>query len=134
LDSLSQVFGAPVKFAGQPLGTRAVQVPGVPMFRHRNQAEPTTPAEQFLKAFGKPERLLSCDCERSDDTTLTQAFQLLTGEMLNQLLSEPDNCLGRMVAAGKSDAVIVEELYLTALCRLPSAKERTATLALIGKA
>ncbi len=134
LDSLAQVFGAPVKFAGQPLGTRAAQVPGVPTFRQRTQTEPPTAAEQFLKAFGKPERLLSCDCERSDDTTLTQAFQLLTGALLNQLLSEPDNRIGRMLAAKKGDGEIIEELYLTALCRLPSAKEREATLALVGRA
>ena len=46
-------------------------------------------------------RSLSCECERSDDTTLAQAFQLITGRLLNGLLSEPDNRIGRLLASGK---------------------------------
>jgi hypothetical protein len=93
-----------------------------------------TPAEQFLKVFGKPERLLSCDCERSDDTTLNQAFQLLTGAMLHEMLRAEDNRLGKMLAAKKSDREIIEELYLSALCRRPSARELQATTALVAGA
>src|SRR5581483_626920 len=87
---------------------------------------------RFLKAFGKPDRLLSCECERSDDTTLVQAFQLLTGGLLHQMLTRPDNRLGRLMSEGKSDAVIVEELYLAALCRPPTDKERAAAVAYVG--
>jgi len=93
-----------------------------------------TPAEQFLRVFGKPERLLSCECERSDDTTLNQAFQLLTGELLHQLLSAEDNRIGQGLAAKRTDAEIIEELYLTALCRRPTAKELRATTAFVAGA
>ena len=60
--------------------------------------------ERFLKAFGKPERLLTCECERNDDPGLLQAFQLITGELVNELLRDPDNRIGKLLAAGKSDA------------------------------
>ena len=48
------------------------------------------------------------------------------------MLSDADNRIGRLLAAGKSDAEIVEELYLAALCRPPSARA-TAALAMIGR-
>src|SRR5262249_27355531 len=126
------VIDVPVKFNGHPLGVRAAQLPGVPTFR-RQRGERPTPGEQFLKVFGKPERLLSCECERSDDTMLNQAFQLLTGELMNEMLSPRDNRIGKLLAAKKSNREIVTEFYLTALCRPPSAKELEVTEALIDR-
>jgi hypothetical protein len=130
LDALSQVLEAPVDFPGQPKGTRAGQLPGVAA-RERKKATPE--AARFLSVFGKPVRSLSCECERGDDTTLNQAFQLITGEMLNRMLSEPDNRIGKRMAAGKSDAAIVEELYLAALCRMPTEAEATAAKRLVAR-
>jgi hypothetical protein len=132
LDALAQVTGVPVKFNGYPLGIRAGQLPALRAVRRRSGS--ATPAELFLKQFGKPERLLSCECERSDDTTLGQAFQLISGEMLNRMLTEPDNRLGRLLAAGKADAEILDELCLAALCRHPSDAETKAALAVVAKA
>jgi hypothetical protein len=132
LDALAAVTGTPVPFNGQPAGLRAGQLPGVrgPGGRRRE----VTPGERFLKAFGKPERLLSCDCERSDDATLGQALQLITGEMLNDMLSRRDNRLGKLLAAGRSDREIVEELYLAALSRPPGERELAAAEALLRQA
>jgi hypothetical protein len=100
---------------------------------HPRDARPSE-ADQFLKLFGKPQRLLSCECERSGETTLGQAFQLLTGDLLNRLVSTPDNRLGRLMAAGKSNQEIVEELYLAALGRYPKAGEVQAAVAFLDKA
>ena len=79
-------------------------------------------------------RLLTCECERSEDTTLNQAFQLITGQMLNDMLADPENRVGRLVTAGKPMSDVVEELYLTALSRPPSAPEKDAAVAMIAKA
>jgi hypothetical protein len=132
LDALGQVTGVIPSFPGQPAGTRAVQLPGVSANRGRRQR--ASDGERFLTSFGKPIRLLSCECERSDDTTLGQAFQLITGPLLNNMLSKEDNRIGRLLAEGKSDSEIVEELYLAALCRPASLKEKQASLATIGHA
>ncbi len=59
-------------------------------------------------------------------------MQLLTGPVLNQMLTTPDNRIGRLLAVGKSNEEIVEELYFAALCRPPSEKERAGALALIA--
>eukprot|EP00913_Durusdinium_trenchii_P008792 g8258.t1 len=75
LDSLSRVVGTPVKFNGYPLGMRAVQIPGVRAVRLRD-SRPSA-GDHFLKLFGKPPRLQTCECERSEETTLTQTFQMV---------------------------------------------------------
>jgi hypothetical protein len=59
---------------------------------------------------------------------------MLSGELLQEMLGEPDNRLGRLLKSGHSDSDIVEELYLTTLCRRPADKERAAALALLGRA
>jgi hypothetical protein len=118
-----------VRFDGFPLGTRAGQLPDAQV-----GARGVLPGAgpRFLKAFGKPDRLLSCECERGEDTTLVQAFQLLTGGLLHQMLTQPDNRLGRQMKDGAGDEAIVEELYLAALCRPPTDRERAAALAVIA--
>lgn len=121
LDSCSQVLGVPVKFAGYPTGPRAAQLPGVRVGRRRENGP--TEADQFLTVFGKPARLQSCDCERSDETTLTQTFQLVSGGLVQQLLSSPDNRLASLTAAGQTPADLVSELYWTALTRPPTSEE-----------
>jgi len=132
LDALAQVTGVTPSFPGHPAGLRAGQLPGVMV--HRGRRQRATDGEKFLVSFGKPIRLLSCECERSDDTTLNQAFQLITGPLLNKMLSDADNRIGRLLAAGKTDAEMVEEFYLAALCRPPSAKERQQAREMIGRA
>jgi hypothetical protein len=121
LDAIADVLQTPVKFDGHPLGIRAVQLPGVQQRPRGNRAGM---GERFMKTFGKPERLLNCDCERSDDTTVLQAFQMLSGEMMTRLLAEPENRLGRLLSGGAKDDAILEEFFLAALCRLPSRAER----------
>jgi len=124
LDAVAQVAGVPVKFNGYPLGTRAGGLPGVRAFRRRDRAP--TGGEMFLQTFGKPERLLACECERSDDTTLGQALQLISGPVVNEVLAEDDNRIGRLLAEGKSTAEIIDELYYVALSRPPNDAEREA--------
>ena len=131
LDAFSRVLEAPVKFDGFPLGLRAGELPDAQV-GPRGVLPGAGP--RFLKAFGKPDRLLSCECERSDDTTLNQAFQLITGELVNGMLTEKDNRLGKLLASGKSDREVVEELYLAALCRPPSPREAEAAAGMLGRA
>jgi hypothetical protein len=91
-------------------------------------------ADQFLKAFGKPDRLLSCECERTDTPTLGHAFQLISGPLLDDLLTRRDNRLGQLLAAGTSNAELVEEFYLAALCRPPTPRERQSAVDYLDRA
>jgi hypothetical protein len=130
LDAAAQVCGVRPRFPNVPRGTRAVQLPGVGADRRRKKSD----SERFLAAFGKPVRSLSCECERNDDSTLAQALQMLTGPVLDSMLTKPDNVLGKRLDATKEDRAVLDELYLAALCRYPTKAEREAALALIARA
>ena len=132
-DAAARVTGAGVGFAGQPAGLRAGQLPGVLAGGGRDAGrDQGGDGDRFLRAFGKPERSLSCECERTEDATLAQALQLISGPLLNRMLTQPDNRLGRLLAANRPPAEAVEELYLAALCRPPTAAERDAAAALLA--
>ncbi|HUY88685.1 MAG TPA: DUF1549 domain-containing protein [Pirellulales bacterium] len=120
-DALSQAIGAAPHFEGFPVGMRAGQLPGVQAVRFRRGT--ASRDDQFLVLFGKPPRLLTCECERSTETTLGQTFQLVSGPVVNRLLTRGDNRLGQLLASGQSNAATLDELYWRTLSRPPSAEE-----------
>jgi hypothetical protein len=91
-------------------------------------------ADLFLATFGKPPRLLVCECERSGDTTLGQTFQLISGPELSHLLTDAHNRIGRLLEADKSDEQIIEELYWASLTRSPTESERVTMLEHVNNA
>lgn len=120
---------------GLPSGTRAGQLPGVKAqggtearkSGRNNQSE----IGRFLRIFGKPERLMSCDCERTEDTTLAQALQLVSGDLVQKMLSNPNNRLGPMIYEGIRDEQAISELWLAGLSRPPTSAEVIAATALL---
>ena len=121
LDATSLVLDVPLKFTGYPAGAKAIQLPGVQVLRRREGGP--SPADQFLMAFGKPPRLQSCDCERSDETTLGQTFQLVSGSLVNQMLGQSGNRLDVLARSNRPAAELVRDLYWVALTRSPSMDE-----------
>src|SRR5439155_6165043 len=119
-DAQHQVLGVVATFNDFPSGLRAAQLPGGSPVR-RNDLK-MAGAEKFLAMFGKPARLLACECERSFETTLGQTFQLISSPAINDWLTRSDNRLTALLATGKSGASLVEELYWTALSRPPTGK------------
>lgn len=131
LDAIAQVTEVPSDFPGHPPGLRAAQLPSLPSLRRGEALQGTF---RFLKTFGKPDRLLSCDCERNESSTLNQTLTLVTGDVLNAALSAPKNRLGRLLDESRDTSALVEELFLAALCRTPSPTERNALVAHIDAA
>jgi uncharacterized protein DUF1549/uncharacterized protein DUF1553 len=129
LDAQSQVTGVPLQFTGYPAGMRATQLPGVRAVRTRERKP--SDEDQFLTTFGKPMRLLTCECERSSETSMGQAFHLISGPTINDFLTTPDNRLSKLLASGKSDAAIVVDLYWSALSRPPSKAESAKATSLL---
>lgn len=127
LDMQSDFLGSPVSFAGYPLGMRAVQIPGVQRVRPREKAPQL--GDRFLKTFGKPERIIACDCERSNETNLKQVLGLI-GEGLNERLAE-SNKLQQLAESSLSESEIIDDLYWSALSRPPTDAELTAASELL---
>jgi Protein of unknown function (DUF1549)/Protein of unknown function (DUF1553) len=132
LDAQCRVLGVEPHFRGYPPGMRAGQVPALVAGRRRGRSP--SDGDMFLKLFGKPDRILSCECERSDETTMSQAFQLISGPMMNDFLTEPDNRLGALIASGRPPRQWVGELYWSALSRAPVEKEMRAALSVLNRA
>ena len=88
----------------------------------------------FLKTFGRHQRRITCDCERSDQPTVVQVLHLNNGDTINDKLKS-DKCV---ISAWESEERIAEEAiedaYLSALSRFPSAEERSRILKLINEA
>ena len=119
LDSISKALGAPLRINDFPEATRLAQVP-----EGRKHYHPLkTDLDRFALVFGKPPRLIASDCERTNETTLSQAFALISGPTIQQLLARPDNRLASMAANGLADDQVIEMLCWTLLSRPPSAKE-----------
>jgi hypothetical protein len=121
LDAIGQALGKPGEFANAPKGMGATQLPGARM------------GGTFLKVFGKPDRLLTCECERSESTTLAQAFQLINGDAVRSKLEAGDNRVGRLLDSHATDEAILDELTLAALSREPTASERAGFLEFVRK-
>src|SRR6185295_15809069 len=104
LDAICQVTSVSEKFAGLPSGTRATQLPS-----------PDVDSD-FLKVFGQPARETACQCERSTDSNLSQALQMINGPLVHAKVRDEKNRLRTLAAAGKTNQEIVAELYMAALC------------------
>ena len=121
LDAICTATQAPEKYAGMPLGTHATQLPDGEI------------QHVFLKTFGQPARELACECERENESSLTQALQLVNGATINEKVRKPDNHLHHLLDAKRSDGDVVTELYLATLSRRPSAGEIQTALAHVAK-
>lgn len=131
-DSLHQFAGITPEFRGWgPEITRAVQRPGPTNGRKRDTVGGDS--EQLLAQFGQPPRLLACECERTDETTMGQAFTLISGPKVNELLKRRGNALSRLLDSKAPPEEQVDTLFWNALSRAPSPEERTTLSKLLSQ-
>lgn len=121
LDAITQVIGVPAEFGDHKPGTKAVQLAGVRDATHRFSTRKN--GDEFLTLFGKPGRQLTCECERTDETTLAQTFELCGGDLIDQLLRNSGGRIADAIKRGDSNAKIIEELYWVSLSRGPTQEE-----------
>ena len=63
-----------------------------------------------------------------------EALHIANGETLNQKLAAKDNRVDKLLASGKQDAQMIDEIYLSALSRAPTAKEKSGVLKILAEA
>ncbi len=123
IDSMSEALATPLEIDGFSTGTRLAQVP-----EGRKHYHPIkTALDRFAANFGKPPRLVASDCERTNDTAIPQAFQLISGPLMQELLSRKGSRLDRWIAEGKPEREMIEEFFWTALSRPPTPIELDRT-------
>ncbi len=107
-DALTHVTGVPEPYEGYPEGLLAVQLP-----------DPKVPS-YLLDTFGRPERVTPCACERAGEVTMPQVLHLLNSESLARRVAESDGRLGRLLASGRPDREVADQLFLAGLGRRPT--------------
>jgi len=110
-DLVADATGVPHKFEGMAPGSRAVHTWNVKI------------ASDFLDAFGRPDAAEDPPCERNQETSLVQTLHLMHAEDIQRRLADEN---GRVATLAKSELepeAAIEELYLAALSRPPTAEE-----------
>ena len=134
LDAISQVTRVPtpftvVEFTGAdvqktdfyPLGTRALEL------------YDSAVKSYFLNAFGRNERMITCECERTDQPSMVQVLHISNGETINGKLKAENGRINELLESNVAADAIIEDAYLAALGRFPTAEEKSQLLALISE-
>jgi hypothetical protein len=127
LDAVCQVTDSPTQFGGLPQDRfapkRAIMLPDESFNSY------------FLDVFGRPQRISACECERVSEANLAQALHLLNSEEIQNKLSRQNGRADALTNAkdARPDAEKVEELFLWAFARKPTADDMKAALAHIEK-
>ncbi|MGA0040570.1 MAG: DUF1549 domain-containing protein [Pirellulales bacterium] len=82
----------------------------------------------FLETFGRNDREITCECERSNQPSLVQVLHLSNGSTLNDKLSSKEGYLTQFLATDPSNEVIIDDAWLRVLSRFPTSEERSAFL------
>ncbi len=127
LDAVNQITDTPQQFSGLPKDkhapTRAITLPD------------ESYTSYFLEVFGKPQRISACECERVNEANLAQALHLLNSDEVQGKITNGGRIKDFIKADDKRpDAEKVDELFLWAFGRKPTADDRAAALGHIDAA
>jgi hypothetical protein len=129
LDAISYVTEVPEIFEHQtnqddpgtePPGTRAI-----------NLREPDIYPSPFCDMYGRSLRLQPP--ERPAKPNLIQALHMLAGSTYADKIAQPGGRVDQLVKSEESEAKVIEELYLIALSRFPTAREQAKLRSLISE-
>jgi hypothetical protein len=110
-DAVDFATGTREKYAGLPLGTRAIQLPDSEVKSY------------LMDTFGRPPRQVLCECERTGVPNIAQAMHLLNGTTLNAKIADKSGRVEKLLADKVPLPKAVEDLYLSTWSRPPTADE-----------
>jgi Protein of unknown function (DUF1553)/Protein of unknown function (DUF1549) len=112
-DSIQRATGSASHLPGLAAGARAAQL---------LDSEQDAPGG-FLDLFGKPPRETVCECERSTTMMLGPVLNMVNGPVVGEAVKDPTNRIAKLLTTEKDNAKIIDELYLSILCRPPTPAE-----------
>lgn len=116
LDAVTYATNAPDKFPNLPADVRPIQLP-----------DPEIPSE-FLDLFGRPRRLVPCECSRLNETNLNQVLTLMNGEYMNEKIASPNGRAASLAKLVPPEQAVVNLFYAT-VSRPPTTEELEGALA-----
>jgi hypothetical protein len=123
-DAIVSVTGVPtefkeIEFAGADIKPTDFYPPGTSSLELYDSAV----VNYFLKTFGRHQRRITCDCERSDQPTVVQALHLNNGDTLNDKLADERSVVARWTRESVPSDKVVADAYMLALSRSPTMEE-----------
>lgn len=86
----------------------------------------------FLKTFGRNQREITCECERSNQPSLVQVLHLSNGGTINDKLAAKEGRVTELLAADPAPADLMNHAWLLCLSREPTEREREAFLPMLA--
>jgi hypothetical protein len=120
LDTISKVTETQDSFPQSPPGTRATQL-------HSGNI-----SNYFLTTFGRAPRESACSCEVNREANLSQALHLVNGDTITQKVAQC-RLIGNLLSQKQPPEAIIEELYVRALSRKPTADELGALVSMVNE-
>jgi hypothetical protein len=111
LDAVDAACGTKTRFGKVSRSSRAVDLP------HEGFGS------YFLDVFDRPPRSSPCECARSGGASLTAVLHLANSDEMNDKIASDSGRVARLVKEKVPAQKVVEELYLAALARYPTAAE-----------
>lgn len=118
--SESYLSRVPEPYTRLPSGTRATQISDGSI------------DSSFLKLFGRPPRDTPYESDRCHDTSMKQALYMINSSELENKVSRSGR-ISRLVKAKKTDAAIIDDIFLAALSRFPNKAEKAKALEYLEK-
>jgi hypothetical protein len=95
-----------------PVGTKAIQLYDSAVMNY------------FLKSFGRNQRRITCECERSDESSVVQVLHLSNGKTVNEKLASDKGIVAQWISGTWAPEDIVEQAYWRSVSRPPTAEEK----------
>ncbi|HMF16414.1 MAG TPA: DUF1553 domain-containing protein, partial [Gemmataceae bacterium] len=114
-DIVDQACGTRTQFSRMSKQARAVDLP------HENFSS------YFLDVFSRPQRSSACECDSNRAASLTQVLHLSISPEVENKVSSGNGRVAKLVTAKTAPDRAIEELYLAAMSRFPTAEERQRT-------
>ncbi|MEZ5323940.1 MAG: DUF1553 domain-containing protein [Verrucomicrobiales bacterium] len=104
--------GSSEKTEAYTTGTRAVQL------------QDSAVRSYFLSTFGRNQRDITCECERSNQPSLVQSLHLSNGSTINGKLAAKDGRVAALLAENRPLPELIDRIYLLCVSRPASDDER----------
>jgi len=121
VDAVTDVTGVQESFSGMVSGSRANQI-----WTHRVTS-------LFLDTFGRPDPNQDPPCDRTGESTVTQALHMMNAPNIHSKIKSDDGSPARWAASEMTPPQIVEEIYLSCYARFPTESEGQACLAVFAE-
>jgi hypothetical protein len=131
LDAVSDVTEVPTKFTQLLLpgaGVKEIETP-YPEGTRAIQLYDSAVKSRFLKTFGRNDREITCECQRTDKPSMVQVLHIANGDTLNAKLETKDNRIDKLMAELENDKELIRQAYVATLLRNPTDDESEKLIA-----